>query len=232
MMATEQAPPIGKASNGITDMEIAKVGEAIWMRCHGLTPQWDQADQLTWRMAATNAIMSIEEIKRAEQDVSFTAIAAQVYTWCTGGGNPFTFLQEEDRQAWMAVTRCWVSIICAGPGEADVPYLESFAVEYYKRQMNKLKPPVVATEPPILSPLPPTPSAPVLAHVNGSAPESKEPSRRVVASAVTSSFKKMIQLKIADHHAKIASLQRLHDKIGADDDEALFEVFAPLLKGE
>ena len=222
----------GESKNGMTAEDLAGSGARLWSACTGrISP----IDIMVWNGIATNAIKVIDEAIEASGngavDMSGSQFAKTLYQW-SGDGRNFALQSPYIQLAWEAVGRHWISCLDV-EGQLDVAESESLMLSWHTSKMTARPGSSNGNGYSAVKPLYPMPPDDATERVFG--PTEKVQPHSPVAMPNTGSvagFKKVIEMKMAEHRGKIACLEKLiglMERAGPEADAALWDIFKDVL---
>ena len=222
----------GESKNGMTAEDLAGSGARLWTSCTG---EISPIDIMVWNGIATNAIKVIDEAIASSEmglmDMSGSQFAKTLYQW-SGDGLNFALKDKSIQLAWEAVGRHWISCLDVD-GQLDVAESESLMLGWHTKKMSHQYAQVNGSGYSAVKPLYPMPPDDATERVF--APSVKVQSHSPVAIPNTGSvagFKKVIEMKMAEHRGKIACLEKLiglMEMAGPEADAALWDIFKDVL---
>lgn len=239
-----------QATNGITASELAASGMRVISRClPGII-----CNQSAWLVAAEKSIPFIESARRTESDLSVSGFAKIVHELATGGN--YDVQEPGIRLAYEVVARSWYSMV-AEAIRTPVQAHEDNAAKWFAKK-SQPKEPVKAEEAKVVgSPssvglsasrpsvngnydvramdagLVDTIAKSTVNAIHGESPPLRSPiMEKPKPGGLSRGFRQSVLLKAEELESKAAGLRKLAEVIGAEYDDALWDLFGELLTGE
>ena len=205
----------------VTPAQLAGTGMSLWQACTGIASADDPS---VWeKMAGNFTLLLGDAFAGSGPQVSATDLARRVCSWSGSKAN-YATMPYGTSLAWETLVRHWISCMDLEDAAGGISETERLSADWYRYKMSAAK--EIGNR---------------QANGKAKAAQQEPPPVREEGPAVTDGkssgmkegFRKVVEIKIAEHRGKIASLEKFLSLLamaGPETDVALWEIFEEVLK--